>query len=65
MLSLSGSALAQKATPTTNAVNLNSSRSNIYRPVKPKPGGSAPAGVNLNSSSNKARMGGGGGGVSR
>jgi hypothetical protein len=32
MTSLSGSALAQKpSTPTTNATNLNSSRSNIYR----------------------------------
>ncbi len=31
MTSLSGSALAQKTTPTTNATNLNSSRSNIYR----------------------------------
>jgi hypothetical protein len=30
MLSLSGSALAQK-TPETNALNLNSSRSNTYR----------------------------------
>ena len=32
MTSLSGSALAQKpTTPTTDAVNLNASRSNIYR----------------------------------
>jgi hypothetical protein len=31
MTSLSGSALAQKTTPTTAATNLNSSRSNIYR----------------------------------
>ena len=28
---LSGSALAQKKDPTTNAVHLNTSRSNIYR----------------------------------
>ena len=30
-MSLSGSALAEKKTPTTDAVNLNSSRSNVYR----------------------------------
>jgi hypothetical protein len=29
MMSLSGSALAQKTTPTTNSINLNSSRSNV------------------------------------
>ena len=33
-LSLSGSAYAQKP-PTTNAINLNSSRSNIYRTKQP------------------------------
>jgi hypothetical protein len=35
MTSLSGSALAQKTTPTTNSINLNSSRSNIYKTINP------------------------------
>ncbi len=34
-LSLSGSAQAQKTTPTTNATNLNTSRSNIYLEAAP------------------------------
>jgi hypothetical protein len=56
---LSGSAQAQK-TPTTNSINLNSSRSNIYRE------GSTAQNANPSSptrpkKSGKARMGGGGG----
>jgi hypothetical protein len=62
--SLSGSALAQKpSTPTTDATNLNSSRSNVNR-MGGGPGkgttGSTNKAINLNSSrSNVNRMGGG------
>jgi hypothetical protein len=63
MTSLSGSALAQKpSTPTTDAVNLNSSRSNVNR-MGGGPGkttGSTNKAINLNTSrSNVNRMGGG------
>ena len=68
MTSLSGSALAQK-TPTTDATNLNSSRSNIYRTKQtgkttkqPTKSGSARATTVKSSQSNTSdRMGGGGG----
>jgi hypothetical protein len=40
-MSLSGSALAQK-TPTTDSINLNSSRSNIYRKGAPGNGQQPP-----------------------
>jgi len=60
---LSGAAQAQKTDPTTNAKNLNTSRSNIYR--EETPGGTNPStnkAKNLNTSrSNVNRMGGGGG----
>jgi hypothetical protein len=60
MTSLSGSALAQKpSTPTTDATNLNSSRSNAYRmgggPGKPptaKSGKTNPTGGNTNKTIN-------------
>ena len=55
--SLSGSALAQK-TLETNALNLNTSRSNIYRTNKP--GSTTNANPNKPGKT-KERMGGGGG----
>jgi hypothetical protein len=53
LLTLSGSALAQKIEPTTDAKNLNTSRSNIYREGSTTSGGGAGAPANsvkLNSS---------------
>jgi len=55
---LSSSALAQKKDPTTNAINLNSSRSNVNR-MGAGGGGHARMGGN---NAGQARMGGGGGG---
>jgi hypothetical protein len=55
-LSLSGSALAQKKDPKTDSLNLNTSRSNIYRM-----GG----GGGRNVSSGRVHGGGGGGGNAR
>jgi hypothetical protein len=55
-VALSGSALAQKkADPTTDSLNLNSSRSNIYRQ------GSATSGGGAGKTTDTLRMGGGGG----
>jgi uncharacterized membrane protein YgcG len=51
-MSLSGSALAQKSTPTTDSKNLNSSRSNITQTDQTQQPGAG---------GDNARMGGGGG----
>jgi len=59
----SGSALAQKKDPTTDAKNLNSSRSNIYREGSTTSGDGAGVTTVKSSKSNTSdRMGGGGGG---
>ena len=60
---LSSSALAQKKDPTTDALNLNTSRSNIYRNDQTtQPGGTKADKTTVNSNkSNTLRMGGGGG----
>jgi hypothetical protein len=55
---LSGSALAQKKDPTTDAINLNSSRSNIDRMGG---GGGTATTVKSSKSNTSDRMGGGGG----
>jgi hypothetical protein len=62
-VALSGSALAQKkADPTTDSLNLNSSRSNIYRQGSATSGGGAGVTTVKGSKSNTSdRMGGGGG----
>ena len=47
-MNLSDSALAQKSTPTTDSLNLNSSRSNNYKTQNNKtnqPGTGGPAGI--------------------
>jgi hypothetical protein len=62
ILTLSGSALAQKIEPTPDAKNLNTSRSNIYRDGSTTSGGGAGVTNINNSKSNNYRMGGGGGG---
>ena len=62
---LSSSALAQKKDPTTNTLNLNSSRSNTYRNGQTtQPGGTkADKTTTFDDSKNiNLRMGGGGGG---
>jgi hypothetical protein len=44
VMTLSDSALAQKKDPTTNALNLNSARSNNYRNLQTTPTGGTKAG---------------------
>jgi hypothetical protein len=56
VVTLSGSALAQKKDPTTDSINLNSSRSNIDRM-----GGGGGTTVKSSKSNTSDRMGGGGG----
>jgi hypothetical protein len=56
VMTLSGSALAQKIEPTPDSKNLNTSRSNIYRE------GSATSGGGAGKANDTLRMGGGGGG---
>jgi hypothetical protein len=57
IMTLTGSALAQKKEPTTDSLNLNSSRSNVNR-MGAGGGGHARMGGNI---ADQARMGGGGG----
>jgi hypothetical protein len=57
IMTLTGSALAQKKEPTTDSLNLNSSRSNVNR-MGAGGGGHARMGGN---NAGQARMGGGGG----
>jgi hypothetical protein len=57
LITLSGSALAQKKDPTTDALNLNSSRSNVNR-MGTGGGGHARFGGN---NAGQSRAGGGGG----
>jgi hypothetical protein len=62
VLTLSGSALAQKIEPTTDSKNLNSSRSNVNRDGSATSGGGAGVTTVKGSKSNSSdRMGGGGG----
>jgi hypothetical protein len=64
VMTLTGSALAQKKEPTTDSLNLNSSRSNTYRNGQTmQPGGTkADKAINLNSSRSNTYRGSPGGG---
>ena len=64
IMTLSGSALAQKIEPTPDSKNLNTSRSNIYRidGAFHQPGGQAAKTTTIKGSKSSNRMGAGGGG---